>query len=61
MTKKEDLEIRLREAIEDDAELLRFWDSQPHVVASDPNDDWHWEEELGRKPPWREMLMAELD
>lgn len=54
-------EIRLRDANEDDVELLRFWDSQPHVIACDPNDDWHWEEELARKPSWREMLIAELD
>lgn len=59
--KKPAMEIRLREAVPADLELLRFWDSQPHVIAADPNDDWHWEEELLRKPPWREMLIAEAD
>lgn len=45
----------------DDIPLLQHWDEQPHVVASDPNDDWGWEKELGRSPPWREQLVAELD
>src|SRR5690606_19216617 len=53
--------IRLREADEGDVELLRYWDTQPHVKASDPNDDWHWEDELPRKLSWREMLIAEAD
>jgi len=30
-------------------------------VSSDPNDDWHWEEELARVPDWREPLIAEED
>jgi aminoglycoside 6'-N-acetyltransferase len=30
------------------------------VIASDPNDEWHWEEELPRRPSWREMLIAEI-
>jgi len=40
--------------------LLLYWDEQPHTVASDPNDDWNWAEELPRKPEWREQLVAEL-
>ena len=44
-----------------DLELLRRWDEQPHVIASDPNDDWNWEEELQRAPEWREQLIAEVD
>jgi aminoglycoside 6'-N-acetyltransferase len=51
----------LRPANLADAPLLRRWDEQPHVVASDPNDDWQWETELGRSPDWREQLIAELD
>ena len=42
-------------------ELLRYWDEQPHVIASDPDDDWQWEKELYRTPDWREQLLAELD
>jgi aminoglycoside 6'-N-acetyltransferase len=53
--------FRLRPAIPADAPLLRCWDDEPHVVASDPDDDWQWEEELLRSPPWREQLMVEVD
>jgi aminoglycoside 6'-N-acetyltransferase len=53
--------ITLRPATPADAPLLRSWDEQPHVVASDPKDDWDWETELAHEPDWREQLMAELD
>lgn len=53
--------VQLRRAGPDDLALLRRWDEQPHVVASDPNDDWGWEEELSRDPPWREQMIAEVD
>lgn len=53
--------IVLRDANPDDVELLRFWDEQPHTIASDPNDDWEWEIELHKNPAWREQLIAELD
>lgn len=53
--------LTLRPATPADAALLRRWDEQPHVVASDPNDDWQWETELARSPDWREQLIAELD
>ena len=51
--------IRLRPANINDLALLRHWDTQPHVVASDPNDDWQWETELENHPAWREQLIAE--
>jgi aminoglycoside 6'-N-acetyltransferase len=51
--------IRLRKATAADIPLLRYWDQQPHVNKSDPDDDWHWEEELGREVAWREQLIAE--
>lgn len=54
-------EVTLRPAALGDLALLRKWDEAPHVVASDPNDDWNWETELARNPPWREQLVAELD
>ena len=38
--------ITLRPATLADLPLLRYSDEQPHVVASDPNDDWQWETEL---------------
>ncbi|MPZ44259.1 MAG: GNAT family N-acetyltransferase [Betaproteobacteria bacterium] len=53
--------ITLRPATLADVALLRHWDEQPHVLASDPNDDWQWEVELGRSPDWRQQLIAELD
>ncbi|MGX5856513.1 GNAT family N-acetyltransferase [Dyadobacter jiangsuensis] len=53
--------IDFRAARIDDLTLLQHWDEQPHTVASDPNDDWGWETELLRCPPWREQLIAELD
>lgn len=53
--------IVLRSATPADLPLLRRWDEQPHVLASDPNDDWAWETELARSPDWREQLIAELD
>ena len=52
--------MELRPATPRDLELLRRWDEQPHIVASDPNDDWAWEIELSRSPDWREQLIAEV-
>ena len=52
--------LHLRPATTSDLALLRHWDEQPHVLASDPNDDWAWEVELTRSPDWREQLIAEL-
>ncbi len=52
--------VTLRPAGQSDAALLRHWDTQPHVIASDPNDDWEWETELGRSPAWREQFIAEI-
>lgn len=53
--------MKLRPATSADLNLLQHWDEQPHVIASDPNDDWHWEVELDRDPDWREQLIAEID
>lgn len=53
--------MKLRHATLDDLPMLRRWDAEPHVVASDPNDDWDWEAELAHRPAWREMLIAESD
>jgi aminoglycoside 6'-N-acetyltransferase len=52
--------MNLRPATPADLTLLRRWDEQPHVIASDPHDDWGWEVELGRTPDWREQLIAEV-
>jgi aminoglycoside 6'-N-acetyltransferase len=53
--------INLRSATSADLKLLQHWDEQPHVIASDPNDDWGWEVELDRTPDGREQLIAEID
>jgi aminoglycoside 6'-N-acetyltransferase len=53
--------LTLRRATVTDAPLLRRWDEEPHVVASDPTSDWEWETELGEDWPWREQLVAEVD
>lgn len=54
--------VSYRYATPDDIELLEHWDEQSHVKAAigDDDDDWHWREELGRKPQWREFLIAQL-
>jgi aminoglycoside 6'-N-acetyltransferase len=59
--KQSKLMIQLRKATIEDLPTLLHWDEQPHVLASDPNDDWQWETELAREPAWREQLIAELD
>ena len=41
--------------------VLKYWDEQPHVIESDPNDNWNWETELTRFPEWRQQLMAEIN
>lgn len=51
--------ITVRSAEPADLTLLRRWDEQPHVIASNPNDEWDWEGELRRSPEWREFLIAE--
>jgi len=56
-----DYDIKLRPATLADLPLLQHWDEQPHVIDSDPNDDWNWETELLRSPDWREQLIAELN
>jgi aminoglycoside 6'-N-acetyltransferase len=53
--------ITLRLATIHDLPTILYWDEQPHVLESDPDDDWHWETELKRFPAWREQLIAEKD
>ena len=51
--------IQFRKANINDLEILKHWDKQEHVIASDPNDDWNWEVELLQESAWREQLIAE--
>jgi aminoglycoside 6'-N-acetyltransferase len=53
--------VTLRPALPADLPLLERWDEDPDVLESDPNDDWHWAEELAKTPPWREQLIIEHD
>lgn len=53
--------MKLRPATIQDLSLLRYWDTKQHVIDSDPDDDWNWEVELARNPPWRDQLIAELE
>lgn len=53
--------LRLRRARTDDIPVLQSWDEDPDVVASDPEGDWDWHEELASAGPWREPLVAEVD
>ncbi|MEQ9168593.1 MAG: GNAT family N-acetyltransferase [Fulvivirga sp.] len=53
--------ITLRPATINDLELVKYWDTQQHVIGCDPDDDWNWEEELTQDPEWREQLIAELN
>lgn len=53
------MDIQLRKASIADLKILQYWDTQPHVIASDPDDDWNWEIELQRESSWRIQLMAE--
>ena len=53
--------IALRPATLDDLDLLKSWDTKPHIIASNPNDPWDWESDLKESVPWRESFIAELD
>ncbi|UTW63437.1 acetyltransferase [bacterium SCSIO 12741] len=53
--------LSFRMATSADIDLLRHWDNQPHVIASDPNDDWDWAKELKQVYIWREQWIAEWD
>lgn len=54
------MKITLRDATLADAKILREWDEKPHLLEAG-DDDWQWETELPKNPPWRQMLIAELD
>jgi aminoglycoside 6'-N-acetyltransferase len=54
--------MRLRPMTPADIALLEYWDTKPHVAAAGGDDDWFdWPVELAQDPPWREMLIAEVD
>lgn len=54
--------MRLRKATVADLALLQYWDTKPHVLEAGGEDDWYdWPVELAQDPPWRELLIAEVD
>ncbi len=53
--------MKLRPATPADLSLLQHWDSKPHVIAARGDGGIGWAKELGRKLPWREMLIAEAE
>lgn len=53
--------ITLRPAVLSDVPMLTHWDTQQHVIDSDPNDHWQWAVEIPKQFPWREQLIAELN
>ena len=53
--------IRFRAATPEDLQRLLGWQAQPHVIEAGIDEDWGWQAELSRNPPWREQLIAELD
>lgn len=55
--------IQLRFATMDDLALLQYWDTQPHVILSDPNEDdyWDWEDDLQHTHDWQQQYIAELN
>lgn len=54
--------LKLRAATPGDLTLLRRWEAEPHVAAHAGTDGgWDWEDMLAARPPWRELLVAELD
>ena len=53
------MSLTVRKAEPKDVPLLRYWDEQPHVKASDPDEDWEWETELGIDRVWREQFITQ--
>lgn len=53
--------LKLRPAKLSDIRLLKSWDEKPHVIESNPNGQWDWEEELRNHPPGIEQWIAELN
>jgi aminoglycoside 6'-N-acetyltransferase len=54
--------MHLRLARPSDCDLLRYWDSKPHVISASGDDGFlDWASELHRHPEWRELLIAEKD
>jgi aminoglycoside 6'-N-acetyltransferase len=53
--------VRLRPAVRADIPLLESWDEEPHVAASDPEDDWGWDQLMEGALPGLENFVCEAD
>lgn len=53
--------LKFRDATISDAPVLRHWDTLDHVIDSDPDDEWNWEEELARQVSWRVQWMFSVN
>ncbi len=54
--------MRLRHATLKDIDLLKYWDTKPHVIAAGGEEDWFdWEKELSRAAKWQKFLIAEIN
>lgn len=54
-------DISFRQTNVSDVSVLRNWDSQPHIIESDPNSDWQWETELKKSFDWRVQWIVKLN
>jgi aminoglycoside 6'-N-acetyltransferase len=52
--------VYFRNATPADLALLKYWDTQPHVVEAG-GGDWDWEDELPLEASWLQHLIAEED
>lgn len=61
------MKIYLRPAAKSDVPVLKEWDRQLHVLNArnlmepEPETEWNWEVEIIRAPPWRELLIGDVD
>lgn len=52
----------LRPATAADIQLLKYWDTKPHVSESGGADDWYdWDKEIPARSAFSEILIAETE
>jgi hypothetical protein len=55
------MKVVFRKACSSDALTLAYWDTLPHIKASDPYSAWEWKSELDTKYPWKQQWIAVAD